>query len=279
MRDFVTGLRLFGRAALLLVRAPRLYLLGLVPALVTLVLFGAGFAVLLWRIGDLAQWLTPFAASWAAPARDAVLVLVGTAVLVAAGMLGVVTYTALTLLIGGPFYERLSVVAEGAVEGRLDAPATAPGGTPVGGLHGFWTGARDSVLLVLASLAWGLPLLVAGVLPLVGQTVVPVLAVGIGSWLLALELVGAPLQRRGMGLADRRRVLRGRRLLTLGTTVPAYLLCALPFTAALVMPVAVVAGTLLAREVLAAPASGRAADAVPGEVSGPRPAPPVPPVS
>jgi CysZ protein len=246
VRDFATGLRLFGRAAALLARAPRLYLLGVIPALITLLLFGAGFVLLIWQLDELVSWLTPFADHWSEPARQGVRVLGGAALLVTAGMLAVVSYTALTLLLGGPFYERLS----GTVDGWLDGAAST-GQDSATGWSGFWYGLRDSVVLVATSLACSVPLLVGGFLPLIGQTVVPVLAVAVGSWLLALELVGAPFQRRGMGLAERRRVLRERRLLTFGTAVPAYLLCAIPFTAAFVMPVAVVSGTLLTREVLA----------------------------
>lgn len=262
MRDFVAGVRLFGRGAVLLARTPRLYLLGVLPALVTLVLFGAGFVLLIWRIDELAGWFTPFADQWSPPVRQSVRVLGGAAVLVSAGMLGVVSYTAVTLLLGGPFYERLSGTVEtrldGAVADRTAGPQAGP--EAVSGWSGFWPGLRDSVVLVLASVACGVPLLVGGFLPLVGQTVVPVLAVTAGSWLLALELTGAPFQRRGMGLAQRRRALRERRLLTLGAAVPAYLLCAVPFAAALVMPVAVAAGTLLAREVLAREPGGEMPD-------------------
>lgn len=265
MRDFATGLRLVGRAVVLLARAPRLYLLGIVPALVTLVLFGAGFAVLLWQLDDLVRWLTPFADHWSTTARESLRVLGGLAVLVSAGMLGVVGYTAVTLLIGGPFYERLSAGLDDLAD-RLDDPAAVTSAEPISGWSAFGHGVRDSVLLVGASLACAVPLLLGGFLPLVGQTVVPVVTVGVGSWLLALELVGPPFQRRGMGLAQRRRALRERRLLTLGTAVPAYLLCTIPFTAALMMPVAVASGTLLAREVLAGRAGATA--------TGRRPAPP-----
>jgi CysZ protein len=249
VRDFATGLRLFGRAVLLLLRLPRLLALGIAPALVTMVLFGAGFVVLLTQLGDLATWLTPFAGDWPTSVRHGVRALAGGAVLVTAMLLGVVSYTAVTLLIGGPCYEYLSET----VEDRLGGPPPAPGIRKPGGWTLLLRGTADSVLLIAASLACGVPLLAAGFLPVVGQTAVPVLAVGIGSWLLALELVGVPFHRRGLRLRDRHRALRGRRLLTLGTAVPAYLLCAVPFLAAIVMPVAVVGGTLLAREVLAGP--------------------------
>ena len=196
MRDIAAGLRLFGRAAARLARRPRLFAIGVAPALITMVLFGAGFVLLVLQLDELAHWLTPFAANWTAAARQSMQVLAGIAVLIAAGMVGIISYTAVTLLIGGPFYEHLS----STVENRLGAAPTSaePGG---------WTllvrGLRDSILLITASLGCAVPLLVAGFVPLLGQTVVPVLAVGAGSWLLALEVVGVPLQRRGLRLRDR----------------------------------------------------------------------------
>lgn len=249
MDDFVAGLRLFGRAVSLLVRSPRLLVIGVLPALITLVLFGAGFVVLVIHLDELADLLTWFAADWDDAARQGLRVLAGIAVLIAAGMFTVVSYTAVTLLVGDPCYERLSRT----VEDRLSAaPRPAGHGEPS---RSAMSGIRDSVLVVMASLACGVPLLVAGLLPVVGQTVVPVLGVSIGSWLLALELAGVPFRRRGLGLGEVRRALRARRSLTLGTAVPAYLLCAVPFTAVIAMPVAVVAATLLARELLDGPGS------------------------
>ena len=245
----MAGLRLFGRAALLLIRSPRLLVIGMVPALITLVLFGAGFVVLVIHLDELAGLLTWFAAGWDSATRQGLRLLAGIAVLVAAGMFTVVSYTAVTLLIGDPFYERLSRT----VDDRLTAsPLPADHGEPS---RSAMSGIRDSVLVVMASLACGVPLLAAGLLPVVGQTVVPVLGVCVGSWLLALELAGVPFRRRGLGLGELRHALRGRRLLTLGTAVPAYLLCAVPFTAVITMPVAVVAATLLARELLDSPGS------------------------
>lgn len=249
MRDFVAGMRLLGRAARLLAGQPRLFVIGLVPALITMVLFGTAFVLLVIQLDEIAAWLTPFAEDWAAPVRQGTRLLAGIAVLVAAGMVGVVSYTAVTLLVGGPFYEYLSETVEdrlGPVPGGTAPPERAPGAWML-----FLRGIRDSVLLVAASIMCAVPLLVAGFLPVLGQTVVPVLTVTAGSWLLALELVGVPFARRGLRLGERHRALRGRRLLSLGATVPAYLLCAIPFAAVLVLPVATVAGTLLAREVLA----------------------------
>jgi CysZ protein len=75
-----------------------------------------------------------------------------------------------------------------------------------------------------------------------------------GGWMLATELVGSPLERRGvLTLRARRATLARRRWRTLGLGVPAFLLLSVPFVAVVVFPVATAAGTLLARQLLDEP--------------------------
>lgn len=122
----------------------------------------------------------------------------------------------------------------------------------------WWRSLLDSARLVLRSLSLTIPLFFAGFLPLVGQTVVPVLAAAVGGWFLALELVGAPFARRGLRLPDRRRMLRAHRPLALGFGTAVFVCCLVPFAAVLIMPAAVAGGTLLARQVLGLPTAGEA---------------------
>lgn len=243
MGDFATGVRLFVRGGGIVLRSPRLLLLGAVPALITTVLFLGGLLALLAGLDAIAAGLTPFADGWGSDARRVARVLAGIAVLGAVAVVGVVAFTALTLLVGGPFYERLSELVEDGL-GGVDRPVA------LSWVQLTVRGLRDSALLVGVSLLCTLPLLLAGFVPVFGQTVVPVVAACVGGWVLALELVGVPFHRRGLRLGDRHRALRRRRALTLGLGVPAYLLCAIPFAAIVVMPIAVAGGTLLAREVL-----------------------------
>jgi CysZ protein len=93
-------------------------------------------------------------------------------------------------------------------------------------------------------------LFAAGFLPVVGQTVVPVVAVCVNAWLLSIELTGIPFTRRGKPLRERRAVLRGHRALTLGFAVPTYLLCLIPLAALVVMPAAMAGGTVLAHRLI-----------------------------
>lgn len=245
MSDFLLGARMLLRGAALLLGSRRTFLLGTVPALVTSLLYVGLLIALIGVLPDLARWLTPFAADWSPALRDGAAVAAGAAVLVAAGAVAVVSFVAVTLTIGGPFYERLSEIVDdrcGAVEGPRRGWATS-----------VLRGVRDGAVLVAMSVTLALPLFVAGFLPLVGQTVVPVLAALVGGRLLAIELTGPALDRRGLTFAERRRLVRSRRALTWGLGVPTYLLCLVPPAAIVAVPAAAAGATLVARELRGEP--------------------------
>ncbi|MFE9654235.1 EI24 domain-containing protein [Micromonospora sp. NPDC006431] len=240
---FLAGAGLLLRGLGLYVRSPGLMLLGVVPALISGVLFVAAFATLLYFVDDLAALVTPFADDWSGAWRGLVRVIAGLAIAGLAGLLGVLTFTAVTLAVGDPFYEKISE----RVEDRL-------GGTPGAVEVPFWASVRrsiiDSLRLLAVSVLVGVPLFVAGFIPVVGQTVVPVLGAAVGGWFLALELVGAAFYRRGMGLPERRSLLRADRPTTLGFGVAVFVCFLIPLGAVLVMPAAVAGATLLARRSL-----------------------------
>ena len=242
MRDFVTGVRLFGRGLGILLRSPRLLLIGALPALLTALLLLGGIVALGYWVDDLSALVTPFADGWAAGWRTAVRLAVGVALFAGALVVGVLGFSALTLAVGAPFYEH---IAE-QVADELGEDATAE---PSWGRL-LWWGLRDGALLVARSLLFTIPLLLLGFVPVLGQTVVPVLLAVVTGWFLALELVAVPFYRRGMDLRQRQELLRRRRPLALGLGVPAALLCAIPFAAIVVMPVAFVGGVLVAHEAL-----------------------------
>ncbi|MET8349794.1 MULTISPECIES: EI24 domain-containing protein [unclassified Micromonospora] len=240
---FFTGAGLLLRGLGLYVRSPGLMLLGIVPALISGVLFVAAFATLVYFVDDIAALVTPFADDWSTTARNLVRVIAGLAVLGLGGLLAVVSFTAVTLVIGDPFYEKISE----RVEERY-------GGTPGAVEVPFWSSLRrslaDSVRLVALAALVGIPLFVAGFIPVVGQTVVPVIGAAVGGWFLALELVGAPFYRRGMRLPDRRSVLKADRPMALGFGVAVFVCFLIPLGAVLVMPAAVAGAALLARRSL-----------------------------
>ncbi|MFI7603818.1 EI24 domain-containing protein [Micromonospora sp. NPDC049366] len=240
---FFAGVGLLLRGIGLYVRSPGLMLLGVVPALISGTLFVSAFAALIWFVDDLAALVTPFADDWSGTWRGLVRVVAGLAFLGLGGLLGVLTFTAVTLVIGDPFYEKISE----RVEERL-------GGTPGAVDVPFWSSLRrslaDSVRLVALSVLVGIPLFLAGFIPFVGQTVVPVIGAAVGGWFLAVELVGAPFYRRGMRLPERRALLKADRPTALGFGVAVFVCFLIPLGAVLLMPAAVAGAALLARRSL-----------------------------
>jgi CysZ protein len=246
LREFLAGLGLLGRGLGMYARNPKLVLLGLIPALISAVLYLAAFATLIYFLSDLSEGVTWWADDWSSGMRDTVQVLAAIGILGLGGLTGILTFTAVTLAIGDPFYEKISEQVEaryGGVPDEIDVP--------------WWRSLRrsiwDSLRLIALSLLIGLPLFVAGFIPIVGQTVIPVIGAFVGGWFLALELVGVAFYRRGMRLPERRTLLKANRPMALGFGVGVFCCFLIPLGAVLVMPAAVVGGTLLARRVLNLP--------------------------
>ena len=242
--EIAAGAGLLGRGLALVLRRPRLFLLGAIPPVVTSVLF-VGVLVLLYLQGDvLVGALTGFADDWSAGLARAVRLLVGLALAGGAILVMVISFTTLTLTLGAPLYDLISEFVD------RELPDPPPGsderlGAPSG------RALRQSAALIGASAGLAVVLFAAGFVPLVGQVVVPVVSALVGGWLLGIELVGSALERRRvLTLRGRRQLMRRRRLRVLGFCVPTFLLLAVPFVGVVVFPVATAAGTLLARQLL-----------------------------
>src|SRR5688572_26507845 len=99
---------MFGQGLGILLRSPRLLLIGAVPAvLTTLLLLGVMIALIYW-IGDLTAWITPFADDWSEGWRTTIRIAAGVAVFGLALTISQIAFSALTLAIGGPFYELIA---------------------------------------------------------------------------------------------------------------------------------------------------------------------------
>lgn len=214
--DFITGVRYFGQGFGMLGRRPRLLLTGMLPAVLTAAILLGAMIALIANIDHLAALITPFADHWSGGERLVTRIAAGLALVSAAVLLGLVGFTAVTLVVGGPFYENIAERIEddlGITAGHLD----------LSWWKQFISGLRDGLVLLLRSLVFTIPLFLAGFLPVVGQIVVPVLVALTTAWFMALEVVAVPFYRRGIGLRDRTAMLRRRRTLALGLGLPAVL--------------------------------------------------------
>ncbi|GAA2680790.1 EI24 domain-containing protein [Streptomyces aculeolatus] len=272
MRDFTTGFGYVGKGLRWVAGHGRSWALGLVPALIALVLYAAALAALAYWADDVAVWATPFADDWDSPWPGLLRGLFMALLLLGGIGLALLTFTAVALLIGDPFYEALS--------GRVEEDAGhCPPSPDEPLLPGLWRSLKESVHVLSRALMFTVPLFFLGFVPFFGQTVVPALGFAVAGFFLTVELTSFALQRRGIDVRGRLALLRRRKMLALGFGVPIVLLFLVPLAAVVVMPGAVVGATLLARHLVgddvpaAGPAPGPAP--VPGAPGTP-PAPPAP---
>ncbi|MFF0742505.1 EI24 domain-containing protein [Streptomyces sp. NPDC004111] len=248
MSDLGAGFKYLARGQQWMALHGRSYGLGLLPGLVTLVLYAAALTGLVVGSGDLVTWATPFADEWGETWQSVFRGLLRVSLFALALFLAVVTFTAVTLLIGQPFYEELSE--------RVDRSRSPDGTVPESGLplmRELWISARDSVRVLLRVLLCGVVLFACGFIPVVGQTVVPVLGFCVSGFFLAEELTAVALQRRNVEFKKRLALLRRRRALVLGFGVPLTLAFLVPFVAVFLMPGAVAGATLMVRDMLDEP--------------------------
>ncbi|GII64973.1 membrane protein [Sphaerisporangium krabiense] len=241
---FADGVRYVLRGLGWVARNPRQWLFGLIPALLALVLYIVALVLLGTYAGDLAAWATPFADGWNSGLRQTVRVLLGVVIFALGLVLSVLTFTAATLAIGEPFYEKLSERVEQDL-GGLEAVPEVP----------LWRSIprslRDSVITLGYALMFTIPLFVLGFVPVVGQTVVPVLAAAVSGFFLTVELTALAMERRGLARKQRFAVLRGDKAPALGFGVLLFLMFLVPFGAVVAMPAAVAGATIMVRERLA----------------------------
>lgn len=226
----------------LFVRRPALWLYGLTPVAVSAGLVLVAAVALAFVVDDMTRLVTPFADAWPDWLRSTARVLVGLLV-VAAFLLGVLmTFAEVTNVLGQPFFELIADMVE---KERGNAP-------PESGVRWWRTLPRTTMESLVTFATWmlfAIPLFVAGFLPFVGQTVVPVVAAVVSGFFLSMEILQIPLERRGHKLRERLRFhLDPRhRPEALGFGIAAFLLFLVPLMNVIAMPGAIVGGTLLVR--------------------------------
>ncbi len=113
--------------------------------------------------------MTPFADGWEEGLQELVRLAVAAAVIGSFVLIGMLTFTAITLVIGDPFYEKISEAVEhryGGVPNEIDLPWH----------KSIRLSLADSIRLIGLTVLCGIPLFLLGFVPVIGQTVVPVIA-------------------------------------------------------------------------------------------------------
>ncbi|RVX43474.1 CysZ protein [Nonomuraea polychroma] len=238
LRDFTSGVGFFFQGFGWVARHGRWWAFGLIPALIAFSVYVVALIFLGTNANDVAAFLTPFADSWSW--RELFRTLVGIALFLGGLALAVVTFAAVTLAIGEPFYEKLSSAVD-VLAHEVDQP--------------FWRtlprSIRDSLVTLFYVLLFTVPLFIMGFVPVVGQTVVPVLGAAVSGFFLTVELTTLALERRGMARKQRFALLRANKASALGFGVAVFVLFLVPFVAVIAMPAAVAGAALLVRNRLA----------------------------
>lgn len=239
MREFFGGVGMLGRGFAYWRRRPSLMLLGLVPAVIVALVLLGGLIALASVLPRLTEVLTPFADGWPTLWATVIRITVGTATVGAALVLVAISFTALTLFVGEPFYARIwRAVESDRGTGAINAP------------YGFWRSLGDAVSLIARGAVIALLALVLGFLPLVGGLVSTVVGVTLTGWIVADELTSRAFTARGLTGPERRALRRAHRARVLGFGVATQLCFLVPLGAVVAMPAAVAGSTLLARSLL-----------------------------
>jgi len=236
IREFAAGAGTLLRGFGLWRTRPRLLALGLIPAAIAFLVLAALLVPLGLSLGGITAWMTPFADGWTAGWRDALRVALGIVLFVAGAVLSGLVFTALTLTIGDPFYQRIWR----EVERDLGGPEPT-------GETGFWSTVGEGLRLIVLGALVALLALVLGFVPVVGGVLATVVGVLLSGRLLARELTGRAFDARGLSGDDRARLLASGRARVLGFGVAAQLCFMVPLGAVVTMPAAVAGSTMLAR--------------------------------
>lgn len=213
--------------------------LGLIPAAIVFAVLVVLIVLLVANLDPVTIFLTGFADTWDESWRTLLRIGFGLALIVGLIVLYAFSFTALTLLVGDWFYQRIWQAVE------ADLGDFTPGAEP-----GFWRSAGDAARLVVRAVFTGLLIVLLGLVPLVGTVLAVVVGTFLSGRLVALELTTRPFEARGMTRQQRRAALHPHRARVLGFGVAVHLSFLIPGGAIIVMPAAVAGATVLAKHAL-----------------------------
>ncbi|MGD8976974.1 MAG: sulfate transporter CysZ [Gammaproteobacteria bacterium] len=232
LAEFSRGYR-YGLSGLAWLARPNIRGLVVVPLLINVAVFSAGMVWLAGALEALQGMLTDWLPDW----LDWLSWLLWPLALAAVLVIVWSGFTMVANLIGSPFNGLLAERVQ-----KRHRPDISLRPLPI------WRELVRAPLMELRKLGYfillALPVLVLAVIP--GLNVIaPLIWAVYGAWILALEYCEYPLGNDGLGFADARRQLRGRRGLALGFGAGVMTMTLIPGLNLVAMPAAVIGATLM----------------------------------
>jgi len=161
-------------------------LLGVLPAIVVFVVLLFLLVALVELAPAIATWLTPFPGTWGQDTRILLRAALIVALIVGGVALSAVLYTALTLAVGTPIYDRISRAVEDS-HGGIAAEVRRPV------LPQVVEAIANALRMIITAAGLGLVVAVIGLVPVVGTVAAAVVAaVGAGRIIAGELLPGLP---------------------------------------------------------------------------------------
>ena len=230
--SLLRGIRTFTDGAQLM-RQPRLLRFAWIPALLSLLIISAGLWFAFSYVTEFSDYLVAQMPSWLG-----FLSFILTPLLYLLGLLtGAWLFGLIAILIASPLLGDLSLAVE---------EHTTPGAAPPAPafLPGLAVAFRREGRKLLYHLPRLLIVAILSVIPFI-NTFSPLLWLVFGAWTLAVQFADYPAENRGLAFVDTLERLRGQRWTALGFGGCATVALAIPVLNFLLVPVAVVGGTLL----------------------------------
>lgn len=238
-KSFFVGVGFLWRGLRWLGGRPGLLVLGAVPPLIVGAVFLTLMIVLLFNVQSLVLWLTPFVEGGPEWLATSLRLLLGVTIVAGAAVLMVLMFAGVSLAVGAPIYDRIAAAVDAELGIRPDL---------AGHENSVWASIGNALKLLIIAIPISLGVFLVSLIPFVGSVLGAVLGAFAGGRALALEMTAGAMDARGVSAADHRKLVGGQRAKTMGFGVATYLLLLVPVIAIVAMPVATVAGVLMARD-------------------------------
>jgi len=212
-----------------------------VPVLINIVVYCAGAYLFFTRLASLLHWIFGQPETWY---MKAAFYSVGTIIAGVFAVFLVFTFTAVGLIVAGPF---LDVLSRKIDETRFGFDPAGAGSSVI---RGIWVIAAAQVKKLILFLLIQALLLLAWLIPGIGQIVGAPLQLAVTFFSLAWEFWDFPLDRRGMDYRAKKEFMRANKMaaLSFGAVCGMYML--VPLLNFLMIPASVAGATILVSDLL-----------------------------